>query len=449
MLFRSRKYKGNGLYDYIDERDSIQTIIINNVENDAFLNTYAEGKLTEPDSFMLSPNFGFIGDYRLFAPNQFLEFKGGALPIYNCPNTKAQRLKFEAQIDPKKVRIPIGEKPQNLNLNYLINGSVIAEDSLKLYGGFMRMRKDYADKPIVQAQGFMSFNNNNRRFTIAQPHKLENPDTSGNSVSLQKDYCMTFGEGTVQLPVKLGQIQLKNYGSIIHKMEENDLSMDLIIQLNFHFNQKSLEAMAAELNSAITLDKVDLNRKIYKKALYEWVDSSEIKAALNQLTLFGAFSQIPKGYEATMILNEVKMRWDPVRKSFYSKGKLGIGSIGNIQVNKFVNGYIEIFKKRSGDLMTLYIHLGDDKYYVFTYTKSVMQVSSDNQEFILPIKQQKSSEQRLKVKPGEPGYRFLIGTKKDLEQARQRYKQLMYGIDSEKVETADDSEEETEEVKNK
>lgn len=432
VISSRRKYKGNGLYDYIDERDSVQTIVLNNVENDAFLNTYAEGKLTEPDNFKLSPNFGFIGDYRLYAPDQFLEFKGGARPIYNCPNTKAQWLKFESQIDPKKVRIPVGEKPQNLNLNYLVNGSVIAEDSLKLYGGFMRMRKDYADKSIVQAEGYMSFNNNNRRFTVAPTYKLENPDTSGNSVSLQKDYCMTFGEGTVQLPVNLGQIKLKNYGSLIHKMEENDLSMDLIIQLNFHFNQKSLEAMATELNGAITLDKVDLSRKLYKKALYEWIDTSQIQTALNQLTLFGSFSQIPKGYDATMILNEVKMKWDPLRKSFHSKGKLGIGTIGNIQVNKFVDGYIEIFKKRSGDLMTLYINLGDDRYYVFTYTKSVMQVSSSNPDFLLPIQTQKSSEQKVKVRPGEIGYRFLIGTKKDLDAARERYKQLKFGINPDK-----------------
>ena len=440
-----RKYKGNGLYDYINERDSIQTITINTIENDAFLNTYAEGKLTEPDSFMLSPHFGFIGDYKLYAPEQFLEFKGGALPIYNCPNTQAQRLKFESRINPKKVQIPVGEKPQNLNLHYLINGSVISEDSLKLYGGFMRMRKDYADKPIVHAQGFMSFNSNNRRFTIAQPHKLTNPDTSGNSVSLQKDYCMTFGEGAVQLPVNLGQIKLKNYGSLIHKMEENDLSLDLIVQLNFHFNSKALEAMAAELNGAITLDKVDLGRKLYKKALYEWIDSSQIKTALNQLTLFGSFSQIPKGYEATMVLSEVKLKWDPIRKSFYSKGKIGIGTVGNIQINKFVNGYFEIFKRRSGDLMTLYIHLGDDKYYVFTYTKSVMQVSSSNPDFILPIKTQKSSEQKVKVRPGQPGYRFLLGTKKDLDIARERYKQLMYGINPDKKDTTDNDNGEKEE----
>lgn len=442
VISSRKKYKGEGYYNYIDERDSIQKIFFRNIEADIEMNTVAQGALTEPDSFKLSPNFAFVGEVNLFAPEQFLIFKGGSMAQYNCPNSKSHWLKFEAEINPKKIMIPVGEKPQNLNLNYLMNGSVIAEDSLKLYGGFMRMRKDYADKPIVHAQGYMSFNNNNRRFTIAEPYKLANPDTSGNSVSLQKDYCMAFGEGRVQLPVNLGQIKLNNIGSLIHKLEENDLGLDLIMQLNFHFNQKALEAMATELNSAVTLDKVDLNRKLYKKALYEWIDSSEINTALSQLNLFGAFSQIPKGYQATMILNDLKMKWDPVRKSFISKGKIGIGTIGNIQVNKMVDGYLEIFKRRSGDLMTLYIHLGEDRYYVFTYTKSVMQVSSSNTEFVLPITQQKSSEQRIKVKPGEPGYRFLIGTKKDLDQARQRYNELKYGVKAGQTNSNDNGEDE-------
>lgn len=446
LAISSRKrYKGEGYYDYIDERDSVQKIFFRNIEADVEMNTLAQGAVTEPDSFKLSPHFAFIGEVALFAPERLLSFKGGAMALYSCPKSKAHWMKFESEIDPKKVMIPVGEKPQNMNLNFLMNGSVIAEDSLKLYGGFMRMRKDYADKPIVHAQGYMSFNNNNRRFTIAEPYKLANPDTSGNSVSLQKDYCMAFGEGKVQLPVNLGQIKLNNVGSVIHKLEENDLSLDMVMQINFHFNQKALEAMAAEINGAVTLDKVDLNRKIYKKALYEWVDSSEINAALNQLTLFGTFSQIPKGYNATMVLSEVKLKWDPVRKSFYSKGKLGIGTIGNIQVNKFVNGYLEILKKRSGDLMTIYIYLGDDKYYVFTYTKSVMQVSSSNPDFILPIKTQKSSEQKVKVNPGEIGYRYLIGTKKDLDQARQRYNQLMFGLEPEKTDADKTDEAKTDE----
>jgi len=73
-----------------------------------------------------------------------------------------------------------------MNLHRLISGTIVAEDSLKLYGGLLRSRKFWEDSALVNATGFMEFNNNNRRFTIAPLYKLDNPDTCGNSVSLQR-----------------------------------------------------------------------------------------------------------------------------------------------------------------------------------------------------------------------------------------------------------------------
>ncbi len=69
---------------------------------------------------------------------------------------------------------------------------------------------------------------------------------------------MVFSDGLVKLPVNLGQVKLNAAGSTTHKLEGNDLTLDLVLQLNFHFNQKSLEAIALELNQSFALEKVDL-----------------------------------------------------------------------------------------------------------------------------------------------------------------------------------------------
>lgn len=428
----SRKYyKGSGDYNYVDERDSVQTIHFKEVKVQDSLTTYATGTVTVPDSFKLSPHFRFIGDITLYAPDKNLDFKGGAMPIYFCPNSVGQWVNFESKIDPKNVLIPVPEKPKNLKLYPLISGSIISEDSIKLYGGFLRSRKNYDDIPWIHAYGYMNFNNNNRRFTIAPLYKLNNPDTSGNSVSIQKDYCWVFGDGLVDFPVDLGQVKIRSYGNSIHKLKENDASIQTVTQINFFFNQKSLEAMANDINGALALDKVPIDRKLFKKALFAFIDSSKIKTALSQLQLFGAFSEIPKGYESTITFNDLRLVWNPTTKSFVSKGKLGIGTVGNIQVNKYVDGFVEFYKGRSSDNMTIYIHLGDTKYYVFTYTRSAMQVSSDNLEFVTPIKQQRTRDKKLKTKLREPSYRYLIGTKRNLNAAQTRYKELKYGIKAE------------------
>jgi hypothetical protein len=167
-----------------------------------------------------------------------------------------------------------------------------------------------------------------------------------------------------------------------------------------------------------------------RKTLYELIEPQDAAIALSQINLFGAPTQVPKGFESTITLAEVKLKWNQRTRSFISLGKIGIGAIGNIQVNKKVYGYIEIYKRRSGDYMTLYLHLGDEKYYVFTYTKGAMQVSSDNEAFVAPIKLMKASERKVKVPLGQQRYNFLIGTRTELNAARKRYKQLQDGDES-------------------
>lgn len=459
LISSRKKYSGKGLYDYIDETDSVETIVLSEVGVNELGNTYGNGNITEPDKFRLSPEFSFIGNVALNAPDKYLHFNGGTRPIFKCFKLNPNPFKFDAIINPDSILIPVAAEPQNINFVRLINGSIITEDSIKLYGSFMGIRKTYSDIPFVSTSGYINFNKNNRRFTIGPSYKIFNPDTSGNTVSIQKDFCMMFGEGNIVLPIELGQVKLKANGSLIHKLEDNTISLDAILQINFFFNQKALEAMATDINSSIALDKVDLTRKIVKKTYYDLLDPKDATIALSQIGLFGAPTQTPKGLESTITLADVKLKWNQRTRSFISSGKIGIGTIGNIQVNKRVNGFIEIVKRRSGDFMTLYIHMGDDKYYVFSYTKGAMQVSSSNDGFVAPIKLLKASDRKVKVPLGQQKYNYLIGTNNTLSTARERYKQIQSGDENlevkevpktdetDKVENEKINEEKTKEVK--
>ena len=167
--------------------------------------------------------------------------------------------------------------------------------------------------------------------------------------------------------------------------------------------------------------------------LYQSIEPKDAATALSQITLFGAPTEIPKGTESSITLAEVKLKWNQRTRSFISSGKIGIGTIGNIQVNKKIKGFIEIVKRRSGDFMTLYFDLGEDKYYVFSYTKGSMQVSSNNDAFVSPIQMMKTSDRKVKVPLGQQKYNFLIGTRAGLNVARERYRQLQMGDESNNV----------------
>jgi hypothetical protein len=182
--------------------------------------------------------------------------------------------------------------------------------------------------------------------------------------------------------------------------------------------------MANDINLKSGLQNVDLNRKIYAKHLYERLEPGEAQTAVNQIRLFGAMTQIPANMESTISFSELKMRWDPINKSFVSNGRLGIGTIGNIQINKKVNGFIEIYKRNTGDWMIIYLELEPDKYYVFNYARGSMQVSSHNSLFTEPINDMRARERRVKVKAGQIPFNFVVGTKRELQRARERYNEL-------------------------
>ncbi|HOP02894.1 MAG TPA: hypothetical protein PL017_02235 [Tenuifilaceae bacterium] len=417
------KYYAKGLIDYVDENDSIQTVLLKDIKVNPDGITIANASITEPDSFKLSPNFAYAGQVDLLATNKFWEFNGGAKPLHPCAQVKSSWLKFKAEINPNEIFIPIPDEPVNMNLVYLMNGSVINSDSTHLYPALVSGRKEYQDKSLIPASGYLHYNSNSHRFMIGSKEKIQNPDTTGNLISLAKDFCMIFSDGTVNFPVNLGQIKNTTTGELIHKVEDSTLTFDIIQSLDFHFNQVSLQAMATELLSQ-GLPSVDLNRKVFTKTLFERTDYEVAQAAINQIKLFGAMSEIPKGLESTITFSDLKMKWDPKNRSFVSYGKIGVGTLGGVQVNKKVDGFIEILKRGSGDWLMMYFQLSNDKYYYFYYNRGSMQVSSHNPAFTEPIKQMKSRERKVKVKPGQIPFNFVVGTKRELARVKERYAEL-------------------------
>ena len=419
-----KRYFATGTIDYVDERDSIQPVKLKEIGVDNQGNTFAKGTLTQPDTFKLSPHFGFIGDFDLFAKEEFWVFDGGAQPIHPCFPIRSSNVKFKAQINPESVLIPIPDRPQNINNVNLISGSVITVDSTHLYPAYITGRKEYSDRTLVNAYGYLRFNSNRSRFQIGSLEKFDNPELPGNIVSLTKDHCMLFSEGVVDVPVNLGQIKHVTTGNLSHSLSDSILTMDVVMSLNFLFNQASLEAMASEILQQSGLSNIDLNRRIYSNHLLERLSYNEAQTAINQIRLFGAMTQLPKELESTISFSELRLRWDHTNRSFVSVGKLGIGSIGNVQVNKKVDGFVEIIKRNTGDWMMVYVELSPEKYYVFYYVRGSLQVSSHNSLFTDPINAMKNRERRVRVKAGQIPFNFLVGTRRELQRARERYAEL-------------------------
>ena len=83
---------------------------------------------------------------------------------------------------------------------------------------------------------------------------------------------------------------------------------------------------------------------------------------------------------------------------------------------------MELQKKRSGDLLDIYIELDDRNWYYFGYTRGVMQTLTSNNEYIDKINAKKPNDRRQKVESGRTSYIYMVSTnrKKDLFLRRYR-----------------------------
>lgn len=427
-VLRGKDYKASGKYDYVDEDKNVETILFQDVNVDkSKIETYAKATLTEPDSFKLSPHFDFIGSVDLRGQNHYLVFSGGVRPIHDCPGIVRSWLKFKTQIDPDSVVIPFGEPVFDINQSPLFTGTYLAADSVHIFPAFLSYHKFFMGEPWITASGYLYYTKKQGKFVISSPAMYGNTDTTGNIVTLNKNFCMLEGAGKLSLASKFGRMEVDMAGTHTYNLETNKAKMDGVMTLEFFFNQPALVSMANDLNATDGLKPVDMSRKAFILGIENLVGYKESQVLLNEINLYGKVTTIPPALNHTIVLTDLTLEWNQDTKSYISKGDIGIGIVGGVQVHKRVKGFVEITKRRSGDLFTLYIEPAEGKYYLFSYIRGTMHTTGYADAFVVPIRNEKSGQRTQKGKRGMPHYNYVLTDRNVLGAARKRFEEIKEG----------------------
>jgi len=186
-----------------------------------------------------------------------------------------------------------------------------------------------------------------------------------------------------------------------------------------------MNQMAADIDTFGKNIPVDISSYRYMKKMREWLGKEQAEAMINELTLYGKLKEIPEPLKSTIFLSDVNLYWNKKSRSYCSSDRLGIGHIGNYQLNRYVDGYLEITPKRSGDFLDLYIKINDNLWYYFGYTRGVMQVLSTEQKFTEPIQLMKPEQRTLKTRRRETPYTYLVSTTMKFNDFIQRFESYL------------------------
>ena len=404
----SANYFGSGKYNYIDEAGNSQVIEFSEIRVDTMA-TKAWGTIASRQNFMLSPAFTFTGDVSLRSADDYLKFTGTAGIVTSCDNIRNRPMKFSALVDPMNILIPVEEKPRDADDNLLFSGTFVTLDSAGVYGTFLSQRLSWSDTPMMSASGYLFHDRGAGQYRIASLEKLANLTRPGNMVTFDQNFCVLGSEGNIDFGVDYGALRVSSAGNIIQNTDSSTVRVHTMLGLSFFFSDEALAMMADDIRMIPTLKTVTMSSEFNRKALRDLLGEKAAGTLMEELQLFGVARSLPPEYTFRLLLNDVNLEWNPNTLSFISKGKIGIGFIGNQPLNVYVDGWVELQRKRSGDLLDIYLKAGDNVWYWFSYFNGILMSSSSNRSYddlLNSIKERKRKDPDAR---SGNGFKYMIG----------------------------------------
>ncbi|MFT5749555.1 MAG: hypothetical protein ACI93S_000816 [Ancylomarina sp.] len=402
-----RDYTGSGFYTYKDELEEEQEIYFKEISVDSTGQTIAKGPLTDAMEFSLSPDFDFRGEVNLSAKEEHLRFNGETQIHNKCDNIKNRWLTFDASIDPKDILIPIdtiGRDKENVKI---FNSLYLTNDSIHIYPAFLSTRKFYTDNPLLTVDGFLAYNKSKNLYQVASKEKLKNPEQPGNLISYDMNNCDLNGEGLINLGVKLGHVTTTAAGTVDYDSDKEEVSLKTCLGFDFYFSEQLLKMINKHYSNSVQRP-CNLNNEHFLKTFPLLLPDKEANKIVKEIKENSTYDALPDTIKQTLFFNQVKLKWNPKKKAYYSYGELELGSIFNTTHNTIVKGEIEIRKSRRGNRMYLYMELEDGNWFYFEYQNQVMFMRSSILEINIAMEEIKEDERRFRDPETRLNYLYLL-----------------------------------------
>jgi len=404
---------------------------------DSTIRTIAKGDILSTQNFTLSPDYDYQGKAFLYADEKYLTFKGGVRIRHACNEIGKAWLSFIAPINPDSIYIPVSDNPMDINRNPLFSALFLTSDSIHQYPAFLSFRKNYNDHPVQTASGYLHYVKDSTAYVIGPAEKIHNNAIPGNLIALNRNKCRLSGEGLIDLGIDLGKVTIASAGNSTANLEKNSQNFDLYLMFDFKLLDKAVQYMAADFDSLPGQGALDLASKWLWKQVELFTGKEKMAKLKDDIALYGSAKEMPQELLKMLVLTDVHMKWNDEINAYQSFGKIGVSNIMNYKVNKYVDGYIEITRKRSGDMCDIYLKIDDKNWYYFGYTRGVMQTLSSNRQYIEAIKALSPDQRTTKAqKVTETPYIYMLASDTKWSQFRLKYQKVMKG---EKVNESDDN----------
>ncbi len=402
-------YFASGYYDYTDEAGNVQPLYFEALTIDTAGNTNGKAKLAKNQILALNSHFDFIGNINLNASQPFLTYEGSYRPKSDCFDESGPWVLFRAQLDPKNIKLPVSPIMSDSLGDPVLAAIVYSDFFSSVYPAMFRKPRAWGDTLVASAAGSIKYDNKTETFLLGPENRLNNTSTEGNLMTIDTKQCIITSTGEIETGAGLGQVKLRSFGKVTHFSIADSTRFKLAIALNFFFSDAALQKLRESIQKS-ELKGTDVNNEAYRYLLTGLAGSKQAGDLLNELNTTGQIKRPPPEIIQTLTLSNLDMVWDENLKSFVSEGQFGIAGILRDPVNRMVNGYLEIGKRRTGDILNLYIEISKTEWFFFTYGNGIMQAISSDNDFNSILAGLKEDKRTSKTQGTQEAYQFIIST---------------------------------------
>ena len=425
------KYRGQGIYDYINKTKKPQQIFFDKIRTEQYIDedwlkddnkweTHATGNISEEQEFELNPKIGFKGKSHVYAIDEFLTFEGYAKVYETHELVETDWFSFSSMIDPNNMSIeiknPRNERERPLHTGYHLKGTGYKTP----YYTFLNTKVNEGHHSVFTTEGILQMNEKISEVTIGKRSKLVDGSLVGQKLVFNDSTGFVYSEGKFDLGCNYGMFNYETAGNLQHNVDEGKMDFDLIFNFDFMFPKEALEIMMNDIReNTHEMPNIFYDRPQFALAMAEFMGEKETQKILKGIEETGVW-KIPSAIEKTMLFTEVFMKFDSVEYTYKTTRPIGIAFIGKEPINKRVLAFMEMGYKRSGDYFNLFIQAGD-QFYFFNYKNSnkTLAVVSSNNTFNRIITEIPPKKRRKKGE-GKQFYMFNISSKRKAEAFRDK-----------------------------
>lgn len=385
--------------------------------------TRASGSIVVPDSFLIDKKTLFQGEISLFSQNRDLHFTGFAqLNAEKLPN----KTWFAIDCDADKTNLVIPyDYPRDQEGYKVFTGFYLGRDVPIVYPSVMSPPYTLQDRKVLDVTGVFKYDKNKDQFIFGDSAKVVGSAMVGNQLIFDNKTGELFGEGRMGLCDQLEYTSLDAVGTATTKFLDvpdslraetppAPFELELMAGVKFIFPDRLFRFIEAEVernNLTSTLIPYLADKDKYKMQFSTLFNGKPGLSEILNGVEGGAVTFPNKVNDYTILLTDLKMKWDMDYQSFVSTSpQIGLVSINGTPINKRIEGYVEYkMPGVGGDRFYYYLKFPSQIFYYFGFRQGVLEVYSNDSQFMDAAASMKGKELVTKMPDGNT-YEILIQT---------------------------------------